>query len=164
MFRSIILLLLIIATAPAHADERTPTAPERFFVGRLESTATLKIIFRAAETVSDHGTGRIDPDGTTVLDQIVERPGEPPRRRVWHLRQTTPGKIEGTLSGAKGPVRGDFAKGVLRLFYTMSDGIRVEQRMTFAPDGRSARNHMIFRKFGIGVATLEGTVRRLELR
>ncbi len=162
MFRTAILLLLAVS-APVMADDLLLTAPERFFVGRLESTATLRIIFRAAQTVTDHGTGRTDADGATILDQTVNRPGEPPRRRLWRLQQISPGKIGGTLSGARGPVRGDFARGVLRLFYTMDDGIRVEQRMTFAADGRSARNHMIFRKFGIGVATLDGTIRRVDL-
>lgn len=161
MIRIAFLVFGFLAT-PLHADEFAISAPERFFVGKLESSATLKIIFRPAETVTDHGNGRVDPDGTTVLDQIVQRPGEGPRHRVWRLRQTSPGRVDGTLTGA-GPVRGTYANNILRLTYKMDDGIRVEQRLTIAADGRTAINHMVFRKFGLGVATLDGTVRRIAV-
>ena len=150
--------LMLLTHAPAQAA----TQPEHFFVGRLESSGTLKVIFRASETVTDHGTGRTEADGVTVLDQIVERPGEAPRRRVWRLQQVSPGKVSGTLSGADGPVVGDYVGGVLRLRYTMADGVHVDQRLTFAADGRSASNQMTFRKFGFNVATLKGTIRKLD--
>ena len=55
------------------------------------------------------------------------------------------------------------AHGVLRLNYVMDDGVRVVQSLTFAPDGRSARNTMSFRKFGLNVATLEGTIHRVAV-
>jgi hypothetical protein len=151
-------LAVLALAAPLQAQS---TAPERFFVGRLESAGRLKIIFRAAETVKDHGSGRVEAVGTTVLDQMVERPGEAPRRRIWRLREVSPGKVAGTLTGAKTAVSGTYANNVLRLDYTMDDGVRVEQHMTFALDGRSAQNRMLFYKFGINVATLQGTIRRL---
>jgi len=149
---------VVLLTGAAHAEA---PSPERFFVGRLESAGRLKIIFRAAETVRDHGNGRVEPDGTTVLDQMVERPGEPARRRIWRLREVSPGVVAGTLTGAKMGVKGFYANGVLRLDYTMDDGVRVVQSLTFAPDGRSARNTMSFHKFGLNVATLEGTILRV---
>lgn len=151
-------LATLTLAVPLHAQA---TAPERFFVGRLESVGRLKIIFRAGETVKDHGSGRVEADGTTVLDQMVERPGEAPRRRIWRLRETSPGKVTGTLTGARTAVSGTYANSVLRLDYTMDDGVRVDQQMTFAPDGQSAQNRMLFYKFGINVATLQGTIRRV---
>jgi hypothetical protein len=54
--RFALIALLVLLTSPVHAE--TPS-PERFFVGRLESAGRLKIIFRAAETVRDHGSGRL---------------------------------------------------------------------------------------------------------
>lgn len=152
------LLTGLAIAAPLHAQA---TGPERFFVGKLESAGRLKIIFRAAETVRDRGSGRVEPDGTTVLDQMVERPGEAPRRRIWRLREVSPGVVAGTLTGAKTGVKGLYANGVLRLNYTMDDGVRVVQQLTFAPDGRSARNIMSFHKFGLNVATLDGTIHRV---
>lgn len=149
---------LLAGTAHAEAP-----SPERFFVGRLESAGRLKIIFRAAETVRDHGSGRLDADGTTVLDQMVERPGEPARRRIWRLREVSPGVVAGTLTGAKTGVTGLYTNGVLRLNYTMDDGVRVVQSLTFAADGRSAHNIMSFHKFGLNVATLEGTIHRVAV-
>ena len=78
----------VLLAGVAHAEA---PSPERFFVGRLESAGRLKIIFRAAETVDrDRGSGRVEADGTTVLDQMVERPGEPARRRIWRLREVSP--------------------------------------------------------------------------
>ena len=71
--------------------------------------------------------------------------------------------MAGTLTGAKSGVKGFYAHGVLRLNYVMDDGVRVVQSLTFAPDGRSARNTMSFRKFGLNVATLEGTIHRVAV-
>lgn len=158
--RFAILTSFALLAGTAHAEA---PSPERFFVGRLESAGRLKIIFRAAEAVRDHGSGRLDTDGTTVLDQMVERPGEPARRRIWRLREISPGVVAGTLTGAKSGVKGLYAHGVLRLNYVMDDGVRVVQSLTFAPDGRSARNTMSFRKFGLNVATLEGTIHRVAV-
>ncbi len=155
-FALLVPIVLLAGAARAEAP-----SPERFFVGRLESAGRLKIIFRPAETVRDHGSGRVEADGTTVLDQVVERPGEAPRRRIWRLREVSPGVVAGTLTGAKTGVTGRYAKGVLRLNYVMDDGVRVVQSLTFAPDGRSARNTMSFHKFGLNVATLEGTIHRV---
>jgi len=156
--RPLFFLAALALAAPLHAQAN---APERFFVGRLESAGRLKIIFRAAETVKDHGSGRLEADGTTVLDQMVERPGEAPRRRIWRLREVSPGIVAGTLTGAKTGVTGRYADGILRLNYTMDDGVRVVQKLIFAPDGRSARNTMSFHKFGLNVATLDGTIHRV---
>ncbi|MFZ4746660.1 MAG: hypothetical protein ACOYLK_07145 [Sphingomonas sp.] len=158
--RFAILTSFALLAGAAHAEA---PSPERFFVGRLESAGRLKIIFRAAEAVRDHGSGRLDADGTTVLDQMVERPGEPARRRIWRLREISPGVVAGTLTGAKSGVKGFYAHGVLRLNYVMDDGVRVVQSLTFAPDGLSARNTMSFRKFGLNVATLEGTIHRVAV-
>ena len=152
-----LLAAAILATAPAFAQTQ---APERFFEGETTGTGTLKVMMSKAKTLTDRGTGRTERDGTVVLDQVVEEPGAPTRKRQWRLRQTAPGKIEGTLSDAKGPVIGEFANNVLHMRYTMKDGVKVEQWLRLSPDGQQAANRMVFKKFGMTVATLEGSVRR----
>jgi hypothetical protein len=38
----------------------------------------------------------------------------------------------------------------------------VEQWITLHPNGQTAHNRMIFRRFGIQVATVEETIRRID--
>ena len=147
----------LILAAPGYANA---PAPERFFDGETSGSGTLKVIMSKPKTLTDRGIGRTERDGTVVLDQIVEEPGAPTRKRQWRLRQVSPGRIEGTLSDAKGPVIGEFANNVLHMRYTMKDGVKVEQWLRLSPDGQQAENRMVFKKFGMTVATLEGSVRR----
>ena len=78
MFPHTFLSAALILAAPAHAQ--TP-APERFFDGETTGTGTLKVIMSKAKTLTDRGIGRTEHDGTVVLDQIVEEPGAPTRKR-----------------------------------------------------------------------------------
>jgi hypothetical protein len=59
-------------------------------------------------------------------------------------------------------VTGEVAGNVLRLRYRLADGPTVEQTITLHPGGRSARNRMTFRRFGLTVATVEEVIRRVE--
>lgn len=153
--------LLIAAFALSASARADPSAaPERFFDGVTRGSGTLKIIMRKARIMNDRGVGRTERDGTVVLDQIVEEAGAPPRKRQWRLRQTAPGRIEGTLSDAKGPVIGSFVRNILDLRYTMNDGVAVVQRLQLSPDGQRADNEMTFHKFGMKVATLKGSIQR----
>ncbi len=153
--------LLIAGFALSTAAQADPSAaPERFFDGITQGSGTLKIMMRKARVMNDRGIGRTERDGTVVLDQVVEEAGMPPRKRQWRLRQVAPGRIEGTLSDAKGPVVGSFVRNVLDLRYTMKDGVAVVQRLRLSPDGQRADNEMTFHKFGMKVATLKGSIQR----
>lgn len=136
--------------------------PVAFFSGRTEGTGTLDEIAASPKTTFVTGTGSVRPDGVFVIDQAVKIEGEPAKQRRWQLRQTAPGRFSGTLSDAKGPVTGVVTGNRMQIGYTMKEGgMKVAQVLTLAADGRSLRNNMKIRKFGIVVATLEETIRKV---
>jgi hypothetical protein len=152
---SALLGLLLLAQPPAFA-------PEQFFVGRSEGQGVVHVMLSGRHGVRDRSRGHIDRAGALVLDQVVEEEGKPPRRRTWRLVRAGPNRFGGTISDARGPVAGEVEGNVLHLRYRLAEGPSVEQWITFQPGGRGAHNRMIFRRFGFSVATLEGTIRRLD--
>lgn len=42
----------------------------------------------------------------------------------------------------------------------MKGGMRVDQWLTLSADGQVAQNHLIVRKLGVTIATLEETIRK----
>ena len=162
-------ILPFLAVIPAACAPAVPAAapgpvfdPLTFFAGRTEGIARLKIVLRAARGVRVQGSGRVEPDGTLVLDQIVAQDGRPATRRRWRIRRTGPATYAGTLSDAVGPVAGEVSGNRLRLAFTMKGGVATEQWLTLAPDGRSAANLLTVRKFGVTVARLDETIRKLD--
>jgi hypothetical protein len=148
--------LLLLAAAPA-------TAPERFFVGRTEGSGTVDMLFSGSHKVRDHSRGRLDRAGALILEQVVEEEGKPTRRRSWRLVRSGGNRITGTISDAVGPVTGDIRGNVLHLRYRAREAnAAVEQWITLHPNGRTASNRMVFRKFGLKAATLESTIRKLD--
>ena len=138
------------------------SAPERFFVGRFEGTGTVHIIFSGRQTVRDVGRGRIAPDGALVIEQVVQQQGAEPRRRSWRLTRAGPNRFTGTITDVRGAVAGEIRGNVLYLRYRSVHGPSVEQWITLHPNGRTAHNRMVFRRFGINVATVEEVIRRLD--
>jgi hypothetical protein len=60
-------------------------------------------------------------------------------------------------------VTGEVAGNVLNLRYRLVEGgVSVEQTITAPPGGRTAHNRMTFRRFGLSVATVEETIRRVD--
>lgn len=104
----------------------------------------------------------MDRSNALVIEQVVEEEGKLARRRSWRLVRSGANGITGTLSDADGPVTGDVAGNVLHLSYRSNEGPWVEQWITLNANGRTAHNRMTFRRFGLGVATLEETIRRAE--
>lgn len=151
-------------SGPAPAEDRAASvfSPLRFFDGRTEGQGEVKIVFKSPHAVRVHGEGRITPDGALTLVQDVHEEGKPPRRRSWHIRETAPGRYAGTLSDATGPVLLEIVGGRFHIKFRMKGGLGIEQWLTPAPDGRSMRNSMSIRKFGISVAKLEETIRKLD--
>ena len=154
---SIALLALFVAAAPA------PAAPERFFVGRTEGSGTVQMIMSGTHKVRDVSRGRLDRSGALILDQMVYEEGKPARRRSWRLARAGGNRITGTISDAIGPVTGEMRGNVLHLKYRAKEAnAQVEQWITLHPNGRTASNRMIFRKFGLKAATLDSTIRKLD--
>jgi hypothetical protein len=149
--------LLLLVTAPAGSQ-----APEHFFVGRTEGVGVVSVILSGRHGVRDRSRGRIEQGGILVLDQIVEEEGRPARRSSWRLARSRDNRITGTISDARSPVSGEVAGNVIRLRYRCAEGPSVEQSITLHPGGRTATNRMTFRRFGLTVATLESTIRRVD--
>ena len=151
---SALLGLLLFAQASA-------ITPEQFFVGRTEGIGTANVIMSGRHGVRVHSRGRMDRAGGLVLDQRVEEEGKPSRTRTWRLVRAGGNRITGTITDARGPVTGEIVGNVLHLRYQLAEGATVEQRITFQAGGRTALNRMTFRRFGLTVATVEETIRRV---
>ena len=150
-----------LAALPSAAPAQAPRGfdPVTFFSGKTSGEGTLKKMFSSAQATRVSGHGRVE-GGVLVLDQSVAITGEPRRERQWRLRAVAPGQWAGTLSDARGPVTASAAGAVLTIAYTSNDGMGITQKVTLAPDGRSARNRMKVRKLGLTVATLDETITR----
>ena len=153
-----LLLLLLTAAAPAPPPEFDAI---RFFTGATRGEGRFKVVLRAGQSVHVDGRGRLDGD-TLVLEQTVTREGTVPKPRQWRIRRAGPGRYTGTLTDARGPITGETEGDRLHLRYTSTGGFAVEQRLTLAPDGRSAQNHLTAKKFGVAVATLDETITKAD--
>ncbi|MDQ8757981.1 DUF3833 family protein [Sphingosinicella sp. LHD-64] len=156
MVLSAFLGLLLLGQASSTAS------PEQFFIGRTEGQGTAHVILSGRHAVRHRGHGRIARDGALLLEQVVEEEGKPARRRSWRLVRAGPNRFTGTISDARGPVTGVVRGNVLHIRYRSVEGPTVEQWITVQPGGRTASNRMTFRRFGIQVATMEETIRRVE--
>ena len=152
-----LLSLLFLVQAPAAAQ-----GPEHFFVGRTESTGSVSIALSGRHTVRDRSSGRIERGNVLVINQVVEEQGKPARSRTWSLARTADNRIVGTISDARGPVTGDVSGNVIHLRYQSAEGPSVEQWIALAPGGRFAQNRMVFRRFGVTLATVDSVIRRVD--
>ena len=150
------LLGLLLMQAPVSQG------PEYFFVGRTESMGSVSIALSGRHTVRDRSRGRIEGGNTLVLEQHVEEQGKPARSRTWRLLRRADNRITGTISDARGPVTGEVSGNVIHLRYQSMEGPDVEQWITLDPARRIARNRMVFRRFGITLATVDSVIRRVD--
>lgn len=148
-------MLAAAAPPPAAFD------PVAFFTGPTEGIGRLTKVMSGAHKTRVRSHGSVRGDGALVLEQTVEEEGEPDRSRRWVLRQTAPGTFSGTISDARGPVRATISGAAMTVRYTMTTGVAVAQTVTVAPGGQFARNLMKFKKFGVTVATLDETIRKV---
>jgi len=136
--------------------------PLGFFTGHTSGDGRLKVVLRRGVPVSVSGSGRVESDGTLVLDQTVLEGTKPARTRRWRLQRTAPGRYEGTLTDARGPVVGEVNGRRLYLRFTSTSGFRVRQWLTLSADGRSADNLLKASRLGVTVATLRERIRRID--
>lgn len=163
-----VLLLIVPLLAPSYLSARQSQAPlaptfsaQDFFAGSTKGDGELKIILSRRRAVHVDGTGRITAGGELVLNQVVTEAGAGPKERKWRIRETSPGHYAGTLSDAIGPVMGDVAGNRLHLRFRMKGGLRADQLLDLSPDRQSAHNRMTVRKFGMVMATLDETIRKV---
>ncbi len=148
---------------PSAPDSAAPAFPVlRFFDGRTEGRGKLELAFGSPGAISVQSRGQIQPDGTLVLRQVIEQSGKAARQREWRMWEVSPGRYAGTLTDASGPVRGEVRHNRLHLLFRMKGGLDAQQWLTLEPGGRSVRNVMVVRKFGLPVAVLDETIRKLD--
>ena len=143
--------------APAPAFE-----PLQFFAGRTSGEGAVSVLLSSPQRLRVAGEGWLMPDGSLLVEQRIEREGQQPRRRSWRIRRLGQGRYAGTMSDAQGPVRIEASGNSLHISYADKDGLAVEQRLFLQPDGRTALNRMSLRKFGITVARVSETIRRVD--
>lgn len=165
----VLLLLLTVATAACAGQSapRSPPAPalrfsvQRFFDGRTHGDGELKIALSKRKHTVVEGRGRLEADGTLVLDQTVTQGSEVPTHREWRIREISAGHYAGTLTDASGPVRGDVDGNRLHLHFAMKVGLIADQWLDLAADSRSAHNRMVISKLGLVVARLNETISKV---
>ena len=145
--------LALASSASAQAPR--PFDPVAFFTGATQGRGELRELLGKPKRTSTQSVGRVDKDGSLVLDQKVAVEGDPLRQRRWRLKQVAPGKFSGTLSDAKGPVEAEVRGQTVRIRYVMKGNIKVEQELTAQPGGRAVINRGTFRKFGMKVAIMK---------
>jgi hypothetical protein len=144
-----------LASAPATGDFN----PVDFFSGRTHGDGVLKVIFQPSKTISVDSVGHSEKDGSLVLEQVIHEPGKPPRTRYWRLRETAPGRFEGTLTDAASDVRITQSGNTVRIRYHGKDHLDFDQLLTPAGPGR-VDNHMRVKRFGIVVAHFDEVIRK----
>ena len=148
-------------TPPVALAEQPRFDPLVFFEGRLVGEGRLDTVMSGTVPVRVESEGRIE-GGALHLTQTIHEGDKPPRTREWTMRRAGPGRITGTLTDAEGPVAGTIEGNRLHLSFAMEDGLRAEQTLTLAPDGRTASNAMTVRMMGVTVAALSETIRKVE--
>jgi len=151
---------------PAARAEAPRFDPFTFFLGPSDGTGTLAKAFSQDTPIRVESRGRIvletsreaawatPPQRVLVLDQVVYEGDKLPRTRQWRLVEIAPGRYEGTLTDAIGPVIGRSEGNLLVLEYAIKGSFRVRQELTLSPDGRRAANILTVSKLGARVAVL----------
>ena len=122
----------------------------------------LRVDFSHAKRVHVEGEGRVGSDGALTLVQQVQQHGSPTHVRTWRLKSRGDGSFDASLSDAVGPVDVEAHDNLLHVRFLLKRGLGVEQWIYLQSDGRSALNRMVVRKFGIPVAALRETIRKVE--
>jgi hypothetical protein len=151
------LALALSAAAPAQAK----FDPVEFFRGHSVGRGELKILLQSPLRVDVKSEGRTEKDGTLLLIQRVHQQGQKERTRYWRLKRQSATHFTGTLTDAAGPVAVDVVGNRARIRYRMKNRMSVEQWLT--PAGHNlVNNQMRVRRFGVVVARLNETIRKLD--
>lgn len=135
--------------------------PIAFFSGRTEGRGQLTKLFSSPAAMGVKSWGRVEGE-TLVLDQVISEGGKPSRVRRWTMRRVGSGRYTGALTDAAGPVEVDVLGARAEVRYTMKNGLKVDQQLALQADGRTLLNRLSVRKFGVRVALLNETIRKLE--
>jgi len=166
MNRGGVLVALLAATActaaaPPEAKQPGPAFdPVAFFTGATHGDGKLDQIMKGVRTVTVDSVGTPEANGSLTLTQRIAMQGDPPRTRVWRLKQVAPGRYAGSLSDASGPVETVAIGRALRIRYPMKGGLMVEQWLVALPGGRALDNRLTVTKWGMRVASLRERIEK----
>lgn len=132
-----------------------------FFAGRTHGEATLEKVGSSPVQMRVDSVGRPNGSGL-ILDQLIREGDKPPRARRWTMRPAGPNRFTGTLTDAAGPVSVRTKGPRAFVSYTMKNGMTVEQQLAIQADRRTLLNHMTIKKYGLKVAELRETIRKLD--
>ena len=149
------MIALLLAAAATQFD------PVDFFRGRTRGEGTLKIVFQKARPIRVDSVGTAARDGALILTQTIREGDKPPRVRTWRMRKEPSGGYSGTRTDAVGPVRLTAENGAIRIRYRDKDNLDFDQRLV-ATSPRELRNRMTVKRFGVTVARIDETIRKLD--
>lgn len=141
-------------------DENARLDPIAFFAGTSHGEATLDTIFARPVTVTVNSNGRVQR-GTLILDQTIREGDKPARVRRWTMQRVAPQQYSGILTDAVGPVNVRTSGPRAYIRYAMKGGFQVDQQLALQRDGRTVLNRLDVTKFGLNVARLNETIRKL---
>jgi hypothetical protein len=133
--------------------------PLAFLTGSSHGAGTIKVIFKGTEPLHVFRHGSDDGRGGIILEQSVRQGNEPLSIRRLELRPTSATTLTGSLTpDAIGPVRGSASANELKLAYSMKGGLAALQTLALQQGGRVLLNHVIIKKFGLTVATIDEVI------
>lgn len=152
--------LLAFAAAAADKPKLDMTA---FFTGRSHADNIMKVALHGPKKLVVDSIGGRNKEGEFVLIDTVREEGKPERKRTWVMHPVGDNHFSGYLSDAVGPVDIVVSGNSATIRYTMRDGnLKVVQQIQLQGDGRTLSNHVIAKKFGLRVATVDGSIRKLD--
>jgi Protein of unknown function (DUF3833) len=149
------------ATGQPPASSSAGLEPIAFFTGRSAGEGTVDTLLSSPVKLLVESLGRKQGD-TLILDQTIREGAKPLRVRRWIMRPVAPGRYTGTLTDAEGPVNVTVAGPQASIRYRMRGGLDVNQQLTLQGDGRTLLNRLQVKKFGVRVAVVEETIRKLD--
>jgi hypothetical protein len=152
---------LLLCAAPAAAD-KPKLDMLAFFAGKTHAENVMKVVLKKPVPLIVDSIGGKGDRGDFVLIDTVHEGDKPARQRKWIMRQAGPDHFSGTLTDAVGPVDVQIDGDMALIRYMMKGGLKIEQHLKLAADGRSLSNQVVAKKLGMKFAHVEGTVRKLD--
>ena len=156
------LLATVLAAVPASAADKPRLDMVAFFSGKTHAENVLKIALKRPARLIVDSVGSKSERGEFVLIDTVREEGKPVRTRKWVMKPAGPNRFTGALSDAVGPVDVTVSGNQATIRYMMKGGLKVDQRMELQADGRTLRNHVVVKRFGLKFARVDGTIRKLD--
>lgn len=144
------------------ADNGARLDPIAFFSGRSHGEGVLRQVFASPRALRVRSEGRLIERGGLQLTQRIVQDGKAPRTRSWVIRPDGSDHYTGTLTEAVGPVILTIDGPRADVRYRMKGGLAVHQQLALQRDGRTILNHLEVRKWGIRVARVDETIRKLD--